>query len=68
MTTLRKIFPSFDFHLEELPYETLSRLEVTMDDFMDALKDVEPSAMREVFVEPRTSGGLTGGLENINKP
>ena len=45
MTTLRKIFPSFDFHLEELPYETLSRLEVTMDDFMDALKDVEPSAI-----------------------
>lgn len=51
MTTLRKIFPTFDFHLEEMSYDILSRLEVTMDDFIEALKDVEPSALREVFIE-----------------
>lgn len=51
MTTLRKIFPTFDFHLEEMSYDILSKLEVTMDDFIEALKDVEPSALREVFIE-----------------
>lgn len=51
MTTLRKIFPTFDFHLGEMSYDILSKLEVTMDDFIEALKDVEPSALREVFIE-----------------
>ncbi|MBI5887701.1 MAG: CDC48 family AAA ATPase [Deltaproteobacteria bacterium] len=66
MTTLRKIFPSIDFHLDEVPYDTISRLEVTMDDFLEALKDVEPSAMREVFVEvPSVRWSDVGGMENI---
>lgn len=66
MTTLRKIFPSIDFHLDEVPYDTISKLEVTMDDFLEALKDVEPSAMREVFVEvPNVRWSDVGGMENI---
>lgn len=66
MTALRGIFPSIDFELEEIPYETLLKLEVTMDDFMEALKEVEPSAIREVFTEiPNVKWGDVGGLENI---
>ena len=66
MTTIRKIFPSLDLQLDEIPYETLTSLEVTMEDFMEALKDVEPSALREVFVEiPNVNWTDVGGLEEI---
>jgi len=66
MTALRGIFPSIDFELEEIPYETLLKLEVTMDDFMEALKEVEPSAIREVFTEiPDVKWDDVGGLEEV---
>ena len=68
MTTLRKIFPNIDFELEEIPYEDLMKLQVTMDDFMEALKEVEPSAIREVFTEvPNVSWGDVGGLAEVKK-
>jgi len=58
MVTLRTIFPVIDFEMEEIPYDTLMKLQVTMDDFMEALKEVEPSAIREVFY--RDSGCKVG--------
>lgn len=68
MTTLRKIFPTFDFHLEEMSYDILSKLEVTMDDFIEALKDVEPSALREVFIEvPDVRWSDIGDLDEIKQ-
>lgn len=51
MICLRRILPDIDFAMAGIPYEQLTRLEVRMDDFMTALKEVEPSAIREVFVE-----------------
>lgn len=66
MTSLRKILPKVNFELEEIPYETLLELEVTRDDFMEALKEVGPSAIREVFVEvPDVKWEDVGGLQNI---
>jgi len=66
MTSLRKILPRIDFELDEIPYETLLELEVTMDDFMEALKEVGPSAIREVFVEiPDVRWEDVGGLQDI---
>ncbi|MFA5252437.1 MAG: CDC48 family AAA ATPase [Phycisphaerae bacterium] len=68
MNTLRKILPDIDFQLDDIPVETLMRLEVTMDDFRDALKEVEPSAIREVFVEiPNVRWDDVGGLEEIKQ-
>lgn len=68
MCTLRKIFPSIDFELEEIPYEALLQLEVTMDDFLDALKEVEPSAIREVFTEiPDVRWDDVGGLKEVKQ-
>lgn len=68
MATLRKIFPSIDFELEEIPYETLMELQVTMDDFMEAFKEVEPSAIREVFTEvPDVKWSDVGGLTGIKR-
>jgi transitional endoplasmic reticulum ATPase len=66
MTSLRKILPKVDFELEEIPYETLLELKVTLDDFMEAMKEVGPSAIREVFVEvPDVKWEDVGGLQNI---
>jgi transitional endoplasmic reticulum ATPase len=68
MNALRKIMPSIDFQLDEIPYETLLKLEVTMNDFTEALKEVEPSAVREVFVEiPDVSWGNVGGLGEVKQ-
>jgi len=66
MTALRKILPQIDFEMAEIPYELLMSLEVTMDNFMNAMKEVEPSAIREVFVEvPDVKWEDVGGLEEI---
>jgi len=66
MTTLRKILPKIDYELAEIPYELLMKLEVSMDHFYDAMKEVEPSAIREVFVEvPDVKWGDVGGLDEI---
>ena len=68
MSALRKILPKIDFEMDEIPYETLLKLEVTMDDFYDAMKEVEPSAIREVFVEvPDVRWDDVGGLEDIKQ-
>lgn len=68
MTALRKILPQIDFELAEIPYELLMSLEVTMDHFLDAMKEVEPSAIREVFVEvPDVKWDDVGGLEEIKE-
>ena len=66
MAALRAILPKIDFEMADIPYETLMNLEVTMDNFMEALKDIEPSAIREVFVEvPDVKWEDVGGLGNI---
>ena len=68
MSALRKIMPKIDFELSDIPYETLLKLEVTMDNFLEALKEIEPSAIREVFVEvPDVKWSDVGGLENIKQ-
>jgi transitional endoplasmic reticulum ATPase len=68
MNSLRKLMPSIDFQLDEIPYETLLSLEVTMEDFTEALKEVEPSAIREVFVEiPNVTWADVGGLDAIKQ-
>jgi len=68
MTALRKILPQIDFEMAEIPYELLMSLEVTMDNFLDAMKEVEPSAIREVFVEvPNVKWDDVGGLDEIKE-
>jgi transitional endoplasmic reticulum ATPase len=68
MSALRKILPKINFEMADIPYETLAKLEVTMDNFQEALKEVEPSAIREVFVEvPDVKWEDVGGLETIKE-
>jgi transitional endoplasmic reticulum ATPase len=68
MNALRAIMPGIDFQLDEIPYETLLKLEVTMSDFTEALKEIEPSAIREVFVEvPDVTWEDIGGLNEVKQ-
>ena len=68
MACLRTILPNIDFALEEIPYEQLLNLEIHMNHFLEALKEIEPSAIREVFVEiPDVSWEDVGGLEEIKQ-
>lgn len=66
MGCLRRIMPDIDFSLTSIPYDQLAKLEVKMDDFLSALRDVEPSAIREVFVEvPDVGWDDVGGLSEV---
>jgi len=68
MSALRKILPEIDFELSDIPYEALLELEITMDNFLEAMKEIEPSAIREVFVEvPDVRWTDIGGLDNIKQ-
>jgi transitional endoplasmic reticulum ATPase len=63
MNALRRIRPELDLEEEEIDAETLERLEVVAGDFTSALKGIEPSALREVFVEvPDVTWEQVGGL------
>lgn len=68
MICLRRIMPDIDFALTSIPYDQLAKLEVHMDDFLDALREVEPSAIREVFVEvPHVRWQDVGGLGAVKE-
>jgi len=67
MKALRRYLPELDLD-QPIPTEIVERMEVTRDDFKDALKEVEPSAMREVLVEiPLTTWDDVGGLEEAKR-
>ncbi len=66
--TLRRILPEVDLEQVSIPAEILNKITVTMKDFQNALKEVEPSAMREVLVEiPMVKWDDVGGLEDIKQ-
>jgi len=68
MSVLRKILPKIDFELADIPYETLMELQVTMDNFLEAMTEVEPSAIREFFIEvPDVKWDDVGGLDHIKE-
>ena len=63
MIALRRVLPYIDYQRGYIPYETLVNLSITMADFQAALREVEPSTTREVYVEvSETSWDDIGGL------
>lgn len=65
MKALRRYLPDIDLE-KPIPAETLEKMRVLPEDFKNALKEVEPSAMREVLVEiPKISWGDVGGLADV---
>ncbi|MFB6156510.1 MAG: AAA family ATPase, partial [Haloferacaceae archaeon] len=68
MTALRRVRPQIDLEAEEIDADVLDSIEVTESDFKQALKGIEPSALREVFVEvPDVVWSDVGGLEDTKE-
>src|SRR6059036_677691 len=68
MKCLRRVLPELKLEEERLSPEVLDKLIVTAEDFDNALKDVMPSAMREVYLEtPDVKWSEIGGLEGVKK-
>jgi transitional endoplasmic reticulum ATPase len=66
MKCLRRLLPELNLEDEKLAPDVLNRLIITMNDFENAIKDVMPSAMREVYLEPPdVHWSDIGGLEEV---
>src|SRR5512137_1070798 len=67
MHTMERLLPNLDVK-EDIPSDILENLRVTKEDFYESLKKIEPSAMREVFVEiSEVYWRDVGGLENAKQ-
>jgi transitional endoplasmic reticulum ATPase len=67
MNALRKYLPEIDLD-KPIPTEILEKMHVTEDDFMEALKFIEPSSLREVTVEiPNVTWDDIGGLDDVKR-
>ncbi len=68
MAALRRVIPDMDLEAEEIPREVLNSILVTKDDFKNALKDMQPSTMREVLIEkPNVRWEDIGALESAKQ-
>lgn len=68
MAALRRYLPQINLESEIIDPELLEQIEVRREDFEDALKEVMPSGIREVFVEvPNTTWDQVGGLEDLKQ-
>jgi transitional endoplasmic reticulum ATPase len=68
MRSLRKILPEIDLAQDKISAEILQKIKITDEDFKDALKEVKPSALREVLVEvPNVTWDDVGGLEPLKE-
>ncbi|MEK0360554.1 MAG: CDC48 family AAA ATPase [Nitrosopumilus sp.] len=68
MRAIRRILPEIDLTAESIPSDVLKKIQVDMDDFTTVLNEMEPSAMREVFVEiPNVRWSDIGGLEELKQ-
>ena len=68
MRSLRRILPEIDLDEEKVSSEILQKIQITSEDFRDALKEVRPSALREVQVQtPNVSWDDVGGLDQLKE-
>ena len=66
MRSLRRILPEIDLEEDKISSEILQKIEITNDDFKEALKEVRPSALREVQVQiPDVNWDDVGGLDEL---
>jgi transitional endoplasmic reticulum ATPase len=68
MKALRRYLPQINLEEERVPPSVLEKMEVKMDDFVNAYKEVTPTAMREVYIEVSTvHWDDVGGLDDVKQ-
>jgi len=68
MNAIRRLLPTVDLSTGELNDEDMARCQITMDDFFQAFREVEPTATREFFADrPNTQWHHVGGLEKVKE-
>ncbi|MCW3982547.1 MAG: CDC48 family AAA ATPase [Candidatus Bathyarchaeota archaeon] len=68
MKALRRYLPQINLEEERIPPAVLEKMEVTMDDFVGAYKEVTPTAMREVYIEVSSvHWDDAGGLDDVKQ-
>ncbi len=68
MKALRRYLPEIDLEEERIPPQVLEKMEVKMEDFLNAFKEITPTAMREVAIEiPTIHWTDIGGLESVKQ-
>jgi transitional endoplasmic reticulum ATPase len=68
MRSLRRVLPEINLEQSKIPIETLSKIKITNQDFTDASRDIQPSAMREVQIQkPNVRWDEIGGLEDVKE-
>src|SRR5204862_7947807 len=68
MRSLRRILPEINMEQSKIPVEVLNKIKITNKDFENSLKDVQPSAMREVQIQrPNIKWEEIGGLTEVKE-
>jgi transitional endoplasmic reticulum ATPase len=68
MKALRRYLPEIDLEQERIPPEVLEKMEIQMDDFLNAFREITPTAMREVAIEvPTVHWDDIGDLEEVKQ-
>ncbi len=68
MSSIRRVLPEIDLDVHSIPAEILNKMTVTADDFNNALREMSPSALREVFIEsPNIHWKDIGGVEDVKQ-
>ncbi len=68
MKALRRYLPEIDLEQERIPPEVLEKMEVRMEDFLNAFKEITPTALREVSIEiPTVRWDDVGDLEEVKQ-
>jgi transitional endoplasmic reticulum ATPase len=68
MRSLRRVLPEISMDQSKIPVEVLNKIKITNEDFQNALKDISPSAMREVQIQrPNVKWEDIGGLAEVKE-
>jgi transitional endoplasmic reticulum ATPase len=68
MRSLRRELPKINMEQSKIPLEVLNKIKITDKDFEDALKDIQPSALREIQIQrPNVSWEDIGGLREVKE-
>jgi transitional endoplasmic reticulum ATPase len=68
MKALRRYLPQINLEEERIPPNVLEKMEVRMEDFLNAYKEITPTAMREVYIEvPAVHWSDIGGLDKVKQ-